>query len=170
MSDILRFRNFLLVPILLAIFSLIITGCVSNRELAERLQYLNYKSEGELINRLGSPSNVYESDGNKYLTFSSSTFASLNTTPSYKTQVIGDTAYTTQTGGMSQVINCQWAVTVTFREGISRDVRGRTSNNCGSMQLLKLLPPLKDFSTNDNDCVTNCNKVGQIDDCVNYCK
>ena len=81
---------------LLLILRLFIGGCVSSQQLSAQLSTFHGKPEGEVIRYLGPPTNVYESGGAKYLTFSASRNVTLTTPSTYQSTIIGDTIYTNQ--------------------------------------------------------------------------
>ena len=149
----------------ITIISLTIGGCVSGTQLSSQLSMLDGKTESEVINYLGPPKNVYESNGNKFLTFSSSRSVTYSMPATYQTTIIGDTAYTNQTGGGIQNINCSWAVTFTFRNGISIGSRWHDTTNCGASNLSSRLPEVNEEELRCGPC-----RYTKSDVLLRYCK
>jgi len=88
-------------------------------------------SESQLIEALGPPDQVYISGSSKYLTYirSSDTYVP-GTSPTYQTQIIGNTAYTTGYGGLpAAIVNHNCKTTFTIRNSSIVDWRWE-GNNC----------------------------------------
>ena len=81
-------------------FLALLAGCATTENYEKILGTWVGSSERELIQSWGPPSSVYESGGTKYLTYSESASGYIpGTSPTYQTQIIGNTAYTTSSGG-----------------------------------------------------------------------
>lgn len=91
-----------------------VTGCATTDGYAAVLQTYMGASERELIANVGPPQSVYEAGGTKYLTYSSAWQGQYGgTAPSYRTTLIGNTAYSTPVGGTGPV-TVTWACDTTF--------------------------------------------------------
>ena len=95
---------------------LTISGCATAENYEKILASWVGSSEGALINSWGPPDSAYESSGAKYLTYRKSSSGYIpGTQPTYQTQIIGGTAYTTSYGGSpgySYNRNCKTTFTV----------------------------------------------------------
>ena len=99
---------------LLAVVAL--TGCATAEKYEAILNTFVNQPERSLIHGWGPPASVYESCGDKYLTYQDSRTAYLpGSAPTYQTQVIGNTAYTSSYGGSPGFIahmSCKTTFTV----------------------------------------------------------
>jgi len=95
---------------------LILASCATTENYEKILASWVGQSEGALIRSWGPPDSSYESSSDKYLTYSKSRSGYIpGTQPSYQTQIIGGTAYTTAYGGSpgySYNRNCKTTFTV----------------------------------------------------------
>ena len=63
----------------LALFSaILLTACATTEKYEARLQTFVGKPESAVIEKLGAPSKIYDSGGNRYLTYSSSNYLLLD--------------------------------------------------------------------------------------------
>ena len=162
---------------LLLILSLFIGGCLTGQQLSAQLSTFHGKPEGEVIRYLGPPTNVYESGGAKYLTFSASRNVTLTTPSTYQTTVIGDTIYTNQTGGGIHNIDCGWSVTFTTYNGIITSHQWRDMPTCGANSLSRRLPQVStNRSSTGSQFSPNCEKVCseytnplEQEKCIKFC-
>lgn len=103
--------------LLLVIFLL---GCATTAGYERKLASFNGATELELIRAWGPPQQTYETNGFKFLTYSSSRIISVpGVAPNYTTTVMGNTAYTQRVGGyggMTASRSCQ--TTFELKEGI----------------------------------------------------
>lgn len=85
------------------ILGLILAGlaaCATEANYVKKLDALVGSPESALIDAWGVPSGVYETGGVRYLAYRRDRSVTVpGIAPSYHTTVIGDTAYTTVTGG-----------------------------------------------------------------------
>lgn len=85
---------------MLVIAFLFLAACATTANYEKILNSWIGADELDLLRRWGPPQNVYESGGRKFLTYSSARNVYIpGTDPTYTTTVIGNRAYTTQTGG-----------------------------------------------------------------------
>lgn len=95
-------------------------GCATTAGYENKLASFNGVTELQLIRAWGPPQQTYETDGFKFLTYSSSRVVSVpGVAPNYTTTVMGNTAYTQRVGGyggMSANMSCQ--TTFELKEGI----------------------------------------------------
>ena len=122
-----KLRRFLM----LAVLALSTAACVSTEEYEKKLTSWVGQSEMSLISSWGPPTRAYETGGTKFLTWSSSGSMTLpGQQPTYYTNVIGNTAYTTAVGGSSPTtINLNCETTFTIAGGIVQSWRWQ-GNNC----------------------------------------
>lgn len=77
-----------------------IAGCATTANYEKILQSWVGASELDLVRQWGPPQQSYETGGVKFLAFTSTRNVFIpGTAPTYRTQMIGNTAYTTQTAG-----------------------------------------------------------------------
>jgi hypothetical protein len=97
--------------IYLLIFTLVISSCVTTAGYKKIVDSWVGSSELELIRSWGPPQQAYESGGVKFLAYNSSRNVYLaGTAPTYTTTYIGNTAYTSSSGGtpaQNLNLNCQ---------------------------------------------------------------
>ena len=97
-----------LLVILVGIF---LSSCVTQKEFETKLASWIGQPERQLINSWGPPNRVYESGDSKYLTWTTSGSVTIpGSSPTYYTNVIGSTAYTTAVGGSAPTTintNCE---------------------------------------------------------------
>ena len=108
-----------------------LSACATQEDFEAKLSSWVGHSGSELISSWGPPHRVYESGGQKYLTWSSSgTMVIPGSSPSYNTTFIGSTAYTTPIGGSSPMaINLSCEKTMTLENGYITTWRWQ-GNNC----------------------------------------
>jgi hypothetical protein len=86
--------------ILSAAFLTVLSGCATTANYEKILNSWVGANEIDLVRNWGTPQRVYETGGTKFLTFASSRNIYMpGTAPTYTTTYIGNTAYTTRTGG-----------------------------------------------------------------------
>jgi len=120
-------------------------------------------SESQLIEALGPPDQVYISGSSKYLTYirSSDTYVP-GTSPTYQTQIIGNTAYTTGYGGLpAAIVNYNCKTTFTIRNSSIVDWRWE-GNNCIAEKVDYMSPSEKNPQS--------CNARARAGDVWNQCK
>ena len=95
---------------------LLLSACATAEKYEAILKSWVGNSESSLINSWGPPDSVYENGGQKYLTYFKSRSGYVpGTSPTYQTQLIGNTAYTTSYGGSPGFAynqNCKTTFTV----------------------------------------------------------
>jgi hypothetical protein len=85
---------------LLIVIALTLVSCATTAGYEKILNSLMGADELRLVRSWGPPQQTYESQGRKFLTYSSSRNVYVEgTPPSYKTTVVGNTTYTTTVGG-----------------------------------------------------------------------
>ena len=107
-------------PLVVGVF-LTLTACIATTgKYEKKLASWFGQNEQSLIAGWGPPQQVYESGGFKYLTYDWSGSAYIpGTSPTYQTQFIGNTAYTTSYGGSSAVtLNLNCRTTFTLQNGV----------------------------------------------------
>jgi len=80
----------------------VVSACATAEKYEAILDTWVGSSENALVDSWGVPDQVYENNGVKYLTYAKSRSGYIpGTAPTYQTQVIGNTAYTSSYGGSS---------------------------------------------------------------------
>jgi hypothetical protein len=101
---------------LICVAILLLAGCATEAKYEAALKSWVGNSESSLVNSWGPPDSVYENGGTKYLTYQKSRSGYIpGTTPTYQTQIIGNTAYTNSYGGSSGYSynqNCKTTFTI----------------------------------------------------------
>jgi hypothetical protein len=78
----------------------ILTACATTAAYEKILSSWVGSSENDLVRSWGPPDSVYENSGTKYLTYSKSEHGYVpGVAPTYRTNVVGNTAYTRAVGG-----------------------------------------------------------------------
>jgi hypothetical protein len=94
----------------LIVAALALAGCQTTEGFDKFASGFVGQSEAAIIGRFGVPDKTYEAGGTKYLAFTrSQTSYSPGVAPSYQSNVIGNTVYTTSVGGMAPSVytaNC----------------------------------------------------------------
>jgi hypothetical protein len=108
-----------------------LSACATQKDFESKLGSWIGHSEESLIASWGPPTSVYESGSNKYLTWSHSASALMpGISPTYQTNFIGNTAYTTSYGGTSpMLINTSCAKTMVINNGYVKSWSWK-GNNC----------------------------------------
>lgn len=103
----------------IAIFVLLVSGCVTTKGYEQTLQSWVGMSEGQLLRKWGIPSQTFNSGGRKYLEYISSRDVYIpGTNANYTTRVIGNTIYTDSYGGSdSRNINFKCKTTFEIKNG-----------------------------------------------------
>lgn len=115
--------------LLITLFALITTACATTANYEKILSSWVGASEIDLIRAWGAPDNQYESSGTKFLTYQkSSNIYMPGTSPTYTTTVVGNTAYTSSSGG-SPAYNIQMFCKTTFEVKNERIVNWRWEGN-----------------------------------------
>lgn len=101
----------------LALFvAFLLVGCATTENYEKILRSWIGSSEGALISSWGAPDSNYTSGDRTYLTYVRSGSMTIpGTAPTYQTQVIGNTAYTTSYGGSPATtigLHCKTTFTV----------------------------------------------------------
>lgn len=79
---------------------LFLASCATTEKYEAMLNTWVGQQESQLVGHWGPPDSVYENSGVKYLTYKKSRSGYIpGTPPTYQTNIIGNTAYTTSTGG-----------------------------------------------------------------------
>lgn len=106
-----RHRSLMLVVVALV-------GCASTAKYEAVLNSWIAAKESDLVTRWGPPANVYERNGTRMLTYYSQRQVVMpGASPTYTTQVIGKTAYTSSSGGFpAQSIGLQCRTTFEIKE------------------------------------------------------
>lgn len=88
-----------------------LTGCATTGGYERKLASFNGATELDLVRSWGAPQRIYEADGRKFLTYSSSRIISApGMAPNYTMSMIGSTAYINRVGGyggMTASRSCQ---------------------------------------------------------------
>lgn len=115
----------------LFLISISVSACATEAGYRKTLDRWIGSSERDLVSAWGPPQGFYESSGTRFLTYSNRRDVYMpGTPPSYQTNFIGNTAYTTPVGGTSpMLINmaCETTFTVEGTRIASYRYRG---NNC----------------------------------------
>lgn len=131
-----RHSRFATVLVLFFMFAL--TACVSKEEYEGILSSWYGKNEVDIIESWGPPSRFYELGSKRYLTWSKNEIVTIPGTPiRYNTTFIGNTAYTTSSGGISPTVvskNCDVTMTIEREKIVSWRYKGNSCYN-------KTLPP-----------------------------
>ena len=115
--------------LLITLFALITTACATTANYEKILNSWVGASEIDLVRVWGAPDNQYESSGTKFLTYQrSSNIYMPGTSPTYTTTVVGNTAYTSSSGG-SPAYNIQMFCKTTFEVKGERIVSWRWEGN-----------------------------------------
>ncbi len=113
----------------IAILMLALAACATTAKYEKILNSWVGAEELDLVRKWGPPQQVYESGGVKFLTYTSSRNVYIpGTAPTYTTTYIGNTAYTTETGG-SPAYNIGMQCVTTFEIMQGRIVRWRWEGN-----------------------------------------
>ena len=114
--------------------ALLVVGCATAENYKAALESWVGATESQLVSGWGVPDGVYNSGGYKYLAYKrSSTSYVSGTSPTYTTQIIGNTAYTTSVGGSSgYMITSDCKTTFTLKNGVVIGWRGE-GNDCTSL-------------------------------------
>jgi len=113
----------------IAILMLALTACATTAKYEKILNSWVGSEEIDLVRKWGPPQQVYESGGIKFLTYSSTRNVYIpGTAPNYTTTFIGNTAYTTKTGG-SPAYNIGMQCVTTFEIMQGRIIRWRWQGN-----------------------------------------
>jgi len=116
---------------LLLVFLLL--GCATTAGYEKKLASFNGATELELVRAWGPPQQTYETDGFKFLTYSSSRVISVpGMAPNYTTTMTGNTAHTQRVGGyggMTASKSCQ--TTFELKDGIVVSSKWK-GNDCKS--------------------------------------
>lgn len=100
--------------ILLLAALVLLGGCATEGKYQRALDTWKGSAELDLIRSWGAPQQVYESDGHKFLVFSNNRNVVMpGVSPTYQTNFVGNTAYTTGYGG-SPAMNLDLFCTTTF--------------------------------------------------------
>lgn len=84
-----------------ALLLILLAGCATTAKYEKVLNTWVGSSEKDLVRKWGPPQGVYESDGTRYLTYNSSRNLFMpGVAPTYTTQYVGNTAFTSASGGM----------------------------------------------------------------------
>jgi hypothetical protein len=99
---------------------IVLAACATSENYEALLESWVGKSENALIQAWGPPDSVYETTGTKYLSYTRSGTAYVpGIAPTYRTRVIGKTAYTHSYGGTSgYVYNRRCKTSFALVEGI----------------------------------------------------
>ena len=92
------------------LLALILVGCATTKGYQTKLESFNGVSEAELIKEWGAPQRYYESDGKKFLTYSTSRFV-----------------FVSGTGGLS--LSCQTTFELGSGKVISSTFKGKDCKN-----------------------------------------
>ncbi len=107
------------------LFAILITSCATEAGYREALDVYVDGSEEFLIDSWGTPNNVYEANGYKYITYYKN--SSVQMPASYSTTFYGHSANTIGYGGGSVQINCKTTFKIKNKEVISYSYEG---NGC----------------------------------------
>ena len=115
--------------LLITLFALITTACATTANYEKILSSWVGANEIDLVRSWGAPDNQYESSGTKFLTYQrTSNIYMPGTSPTYTTTVIGNTAYTSSSGG-SPAYNIHMSCKTTFEVKNERIVNWRWEGN-----------------------------------------
>ncbi len=135
----------------------LLAGCATTENYEKILGTWVGSSEQQLIQSWGPPSSVYESGGQKYLTYTKSRSGYIpGTSPTYQTQIIGNTAYTTSSGGspgFAYTKSCKTTFTI---QGTRISGWRYEGNNCVA------LAPEDNGVTTQSTRRVRCAKAGDI--------
>jgi len=96
------------------LFILFVSGCATTEGYRKVVASWVGSTEIELIRSWGAPQHSYKSGSIKFIVYNSSRSVDIpGTTPTYKTTLIGNTAYTNTTGGTPDQ-NFQYSCETTF--------------------------------------------------------
>ena len=96
------------------IIALLVSACATEGKYKNALNTWLGSSEISLIQAWGPPQQSYETNGHKFLVYSSSSNMFLpGTSPTYQTTLIGNTAYTNSYGG-TPAVNVALSCVTTF--------------------------------------------------------
>jgi hypothetical protein len=127
--------------ILIVLICATLSACATTAGYEKILRSQVGSDEVALIRAWGSPVNSYETGGRKFLTYSSRRNVYIpGTAPTYKTSIIGNTAYTTSSGGTS-ASNISMSCETTFEIAGGKVVSWRyKGNDCTAIDK-ELTPP-----------------------------
>lgn len=110
-----------------------LAGCATSEKYEAILDSWIGGTEKQLIRSWGAPDSVYESGDEKYLSYHDSKSGYVpGIAPTYQTQVIGNTAYTTKSGGtQGYFYNNHCQTTFTISGGVIKHWRYE-GNSCKS--------------------------------------
>lgn len=92
-------------PLSLVFMTLLLSACATEPSYQMKLSAMEGLDELTLIRRWGTPEQVYESNGHRFLVYRSNSTAMLpGTEPTYQTRIVGNTAYTHGYGGYPATI------------------------------------------------------------------
>jgi|LauGreDrversion4_2_1035121.scaffolds.fasta_scaffold156322_1 hypothetical protein len=115
--------------LLIIFLGIFIVGCATTANYEKILSSWVGAKEIDLIRAWGAPDNQYESSGTKFLTYQKSNNIYMpGTAPTYSTKMIGNTAYTSSSGG-SPAYNIQMFCKTTFEVKNERIVSWRWEGN-----------------------------------------
>ncbi len=115
--------------LLITLLALITTACATTANYEKILNSWVGAKEIDLVRSWGAPDNQYESSGTKFLTYQrTSNIYMPGTSPTYTTTVIGNTAYTSSSGG-SPAYNIHMSCKTTFEVKNERIVNWRWEGN-----------------------------------------
>jgi len=115
--------------VVLAAVSLALAGCATTVNYERILSSWVGSTELDLVRQWGPPQQSYEAGGSKFLVYSSSRNLYLpGTVPTYTTTVVGNTAYTTSSGG-TPAQNIGFSCQTTFEVAGKRIVSWRWQGN-----------------------------------------
>ena len=115
-------KLFLRIPLLSLIFSptlFLLMSCATTANYENILESWVGHPESELVSSWGIPDGSYETGEKKYLIYNYSKSSYIpGTKPSYRTNIIGNTAYTTSSGGSPGfMVNKRCKTTFTITNG-----------------------------------------------------
>lgn len=117
----------------LFILFVFMTGCATEAKYKAKLNTFVGRSPIDLVRYWGPPQQTYELEGHQFLVYQQKETAYLpGAPPTYTTQFVGDTAYTTTYGGtpgMFVNLSCSTSFEVVDNKIVSWSFRG---NNCAS--------------------------------------
>ena len=115
--------------LLIIFLGIFIVGCATTANYEKILSSWVGAKEIDLVRAWGAPNNQYESSGTKFLTYQKSNNIYMpGTAPTYSTTMIGNTAYTSSSGG-SPAYNIQMFCKTTFEVKNERIVSWRWEGN-----------------------------------------